>query len=199
MKESDFVDLSGEVPLWILHRGSAAILLALMTVHGINSFTHPAGRLDAAGVAGMVNEGKWFYGALAAVAVFHAVIGIRQLRRLCTRLWPPPRHRHFQAWTMVAERWCGLTLAAFLMLHLSVIGLSLAGVPALDWLIRNVGPAEIQAAEALLAGCLAMHVIGGVRVLIHEVFSTHRLDRPLSILAVACAAAAPLACLLRPV
>jgi fumarate reductase subunit D len=192
----EMIDLSSEVRLWVAHRVSALILFVLIGVHFIGNFVRPARNADIAAVAAGTKASALFYLVLAAVAVFHAAVGTRQLRTLCNMLWPPNGKFHFMSFTVVAERWCGLALAGFLVIHFGVIATTLLDTPLLAHLFSALGHRVLSIAEALVLAILALHVVGGIRVMIHEKFETRRFDRPLAILAyVAALAAAAAWCL----
>lgn len=190
MDDNDFIDLTGEDRLWRLHRVSAVILLGLIIVH--LSLRLPwAGHLPAAWQPARDMGESAFLGLLAVVAVFHVLIGIRHLRRLCPMLWPRPGQRHFMSWCVAAERYSGLTLGGFLGIHLCLVAVATTILPDLDTLIRRTGGGLVTVAEGCVLTLLVMHGLGGIRVLIQETFSTHRLDRPLARLAVVCALMTP--------
>ncbi len=192
MKDDGFIDLTGEDRLWRLHRVSAVILLALVIVHLWLRLPWRTGDAAAWQPRRDLAEDA-LLACLAIVAIFHVLIGIRHLRRLCPMLWPRPGQRHFMSWCIAAERYSGLTLAGFLGIHLCLLLIATTAVPDLDTLSLQIGGRLVMLAEGGVLMLLDMHDNGGIRVLIQESFSTHRLDRPLAFLAVACAILTPFA------
>ncbi len=193
MDDNDFIDLTGEDRLWRLHRISAVILLALVVVHLFLRLPWPVGGAAAAWQPMRDGLEDVLLIGLAIVAIFHVLVGIRHLRRLCPMLWPRPGQRHFMTWCIAAERYSGLTLGGFLGIHLCLVLVAATAVPDLDALIRRTGGVLVPLAEGFVLMLLVMHGIGGIRVLIQETFSTHRLDRPLAFLAMVCAILTPFA------
>lgn len=191
MGDNDFIDLTGEDRLWRLHRISAVVLLGLVIIHLSLRLPWPPGHASTAWQPYRDMGESAFLCVLAVVGIFHVLIGIRHLRRLCPMLWPRPGQRHFMAWCIAAERYSGLTLSGFLGLHLCLVAVATTAVPGLDTLIRQTGGGLVTVAEGGILMLLVMHGIGGIRVLIQEGFSTHRLDRPLALLAVTCALMTP--------
>jgi succinate dehydrogenase/fumarate reductase cytochrome b subunit len=84
-------------------------------------------------------------------------------------------------------------LGGFLAIHLCLVLIATTAVPNLDDLIHQTGGQLVTIAEGLVLMLLVLHGTGGIRVLIHEGFSTRRLDRPLALLGVACALLTPFA------
>lgn len=194
MRDDGFIDLTGEDRLWRWHRVSALVLLALVPIHLGLRLPMPVGRMETAWAPWRDGAEDVLLALLAGVAGFHVVVGIRHLRRLCPMLWPRPgQRRQFMVWCIAAERYSGLTLGAFLALHLCLVFIATTLYPDLDGLIRRTGGGLVTLAEGAVLMLLVMHGIGGTRVLIQEYFSTHRLDRPLGVLAILCALAVPVA------
>ncbi len=75
---------------------------------------------------------------------------------------------HPAYWAFLMHRLSGLGLAVFLPLHFWVLGLALQGPVALDGLLRFSDHALVKAAEWGLVTLLALHLMGGVRLLLIE-------------------------------
>lgn len=71
-------------------------------------------------------------------------------------------------WAFAIHRVSGLALAVFLPLHFWVLGLALQGEAALDGFLRVTDNAAFQFAEWGLVMLLAVHMMGGVRLLLIE-------------------------------
>jgi len=94
------------------------------------------------------------------------------------------RHRSWLAFAV--HRISGLLLAAFLPLHFWTLGLALRGEAALDGALRWYQMPVFKLGEWLLVLCLAVHMLGGIRLLVIE-FAPWRGMR-LSWITAACAA-----------
>ena len=68
------------------------------------------------------------------------------------------------------HRLSGVALAVFLPLHFLVLGLTLKGESTLDGFLAWTRQPLVKFAEAGLVFCLAVHLIGGVRVLMIETY-----------------------------
>jgi fumarate reductase subunit D len=191
--ENGFIDLGGEDKVWRWHRVSAAILLVLIFVHLALRLPQPAGQASSIWLASQDWTEDVLLVALALVATFHVIIGIRLFRRLCPMLWPRPGQRSLMTWCIAAERYSGFALTAFLGLHFCLLIVAAIVYPELDGMLRQAGGPLVTVAEGLILMLLVMHGVGGVRVLIQETFSTHRLDRPLALLAIISALLTPFA------
>lgn len=66
------------------------------------------------------------------------------------------------------HRISGIALAVFLPFHFLVLGFALRGEAALDGFLAWTKQPLVKLAEAGLIFCLAVHLIGGVRVLMLE-------------------------------
>ena len=75
---------------------------------------------------------------------------------------------HVGYWAFVAHRVSGLGLALFLPLHFWVLGLALSGEAALDGFLRVSDQPAFQFGEWGLVVLLAVHAMGGVRILLIE-------------------------------
>jgi len=193
MRDNGFIDLTGEDRLWRWHRVSAVALLVLVIAHLSLRLPTPVGFTSSAcrPIHDIAEDALLV--ALALVATFHVLIGIRLFRRLCPMLWPRSGQRHLMTWCIAAERFSGFALGGFLALHLCLVAIATTATPDLDSLIRQAGGSLVTMTEGIVLMMLVLHGVGGIRVLIQEVFSTHRMDRPLALLTVIAAAAAPIA------
>jgi fumarate reductase subunit D len=80
-----------------------------------------------------------------------------------------PRARSHPAyWAFLMHRLSGLALALFLPVHFWVLGLALHGAPALEGSLRFTDQGLFKLAEWGLVVLLALHLMGGVRVLLIE-------------------------------
>jgi fumarate reductase subunit D len=77
-------------------------------------------------------------------------------------------HGHPSWWAFWLHRVSGLLLALFLPLHFLALGKALAGAAALDGFLRLADAPLVKAAEWGLVTLLALHLTGGVRLLLIE-------------------------------
>jgi fumarate reductase subunit D len=75
---------------------------------------------------------------------------------------------HASWWAFWLHRVSGLLLAVFLPLHLLALGQALHGAAALDGFLRLTENPLVKAAEWGLVSLLALHLAGGVRLLLIE-------------------------------
>jgi fumarate reductase subunit D len=75
---------------------------------------------------------------------------------------------HAGWWAFAVHRISGLGLAIFLPLHFFVLGEALAGPAALDGLLKWTELPLVKASEVGLVFLLAVHLSGGVRLLLTE-------------------------------
>ncbi|MEO6624883.1 MAG: succinate dehydrogenase, cytochrome b556 subunit [Burkholderiaceae bacterium] len=75
---------------------------------------------------------------------------------------------HPAYWAFLMHRLSGLALAAFLPLHFWALGAALQGAAALDDLLRFADHGLFKFAEWGLVVLLALHMVGGVRLLLIE-------------------------------
>jgi fumarate reductase subunit D len=75
---------------------------------------------------------------------------------------------HAGYWAFVVHRVSGLALAVFLPLHFWALGLALQGEAALDGFLRVADNTAFKVAEWGLVMLLAVHMMGGVRLLLIE-------------------------------
>jgi fumarate reductase subunit D len=96
-------------------------------------------------------------------------------------------------WAFAVHRASGLALALFLPLHFWGRGLALQGEPALDGFLRLTDGAAFKLGEWTLVMLLAVHLMGGVRVLLIEFAPWSGPRKNLIALALGCGVAAGLA------
>jgi fumarate reductase subunit D len=75
---------------------------------------------------------------------------------------------HAGWWAFAVHRFSGIVLALFLPLHFWVLGHALAGDAALDGLLRWTEQPLVKASEVGLVLLLAVHLTGGLRLLLAE-------------------------------
>ena len=75
---------------------------------------------------------------------------------------------HPAYWAFLLHRLSGLALAAFLPLHFWALGQALHGAAALDGFLRFADQGLFKFAEWGLVVLLALHMMGGVRLLLIE-------------------------------
>ncbi len=96
-------------------------------------------------------------------------------------------------WAFLMHRLSGLALAAFLPLHFWALGQALQGAAALDDFLRFADQGLFKFAEWGLVLLLALHMMGGVRLLLIEFGSASGLRKNWIAGAVGVAAAAGMA------
>jgi fumarate reductase subunit D len=78
-------------------------------------------------------------------------------------------HRRDLLWVAaLLHRISGLALAGFLPLHFLVLALALRGEAALDGFLRFTANPWVKAAEMALVFLAALHLLGGLRILLLE-------------------------------
>ena len=78
-------------------------------------------------------------------------------------------HRHHPFYlAFVIHRLSGVGLAVFLPMHFLVLGLAIEGEAALDGFLVWTAQPMVKAAETLLIILLAVHLAGGLRLLMME-------------------------------
>ena len=77
-------------------------------------------------------------------------------------------HRHASWWAFWLHRVSGLLLALFLPLHFLALGRALTGPAALEGFLRFADAPLVKAAEWGLVTLRALHLSGGVRLLLIE-------------------------------
>lgn len=100
---------------------------------------------------------------------------------------------HPAYWAFLMHRLSGLGLAAFLPLHFWALGQALHGAAALDGFLRFADQGIFKFAEWGLVVLLALHMMGGVRLLLIEFGSASGLRKDWIAGAVGFAAAAGMA------
>jgi fumarate reductase subunit D len=79
-------------------------------------------------------------------------------------------HRsHFGWWAALLHRLSGLAIALFLPLHFLALGLALDSA-SLDGFLDWTRAPLVRATEAILVAALVVHLIGGARILLREVW-----------------------------
>ncbi|MCC6870678.1 MAG: succinate dehydrogenase, cytochrome b556 subunit [Burkholderiales bacterium] len=77
-------------------------------------------------------------------------------------------HAHASWWAFAVHRVSGIALAVFLPLHFLALSSALRGDAALDGFLRFTDRPLFKIAEWLLVVLLAVHLAGGVRLLLIE-------------------------------
>ena len=78
-------------------------------------------------------------------------------------------HRANALWlAALVHRLSGLALAAFLPLHFLTLGLALEGEARLDTFLRWSEQPIVKLSESVLVFLLAVHMLGGLRLLVVE-------------------------------
>jgi fumarate reductase subunit D len=77
-------------------------------------------------------------------------------------------HNHAGYWAFVVHRVSGIVLALFLPVHFFVLSQALARPAALDRFLDWTHAPGVRVAETLLVLALAVHLAGGVRLLLVE-------------------------------
>ncbi|MEO1017270.1 MAG: succinate dehydrogenase, cytochrome b556 subunit [Pseudomonadota bacterium] len=75
---------------------------------------------------------------------------------------------HPAYWAFVAHRASGLGLALFLPFHFLALGLAINGEAQLENFIRWTDNPLVKLAETVLVALLAVHLAGGIRLLLLE-------------------------------
>ena len=95
-----------------------------------------------------------------------------------------PAHRSNLLWlAALAHRLSGLALALFLPLHFWALGLAIDGEARLGNFLRWTDAWSVKLAESGLVFLLAVHLLGGLRVLVIENFAWHEGQKQLATLA----------------
>jgi fumarate reductase subunit D len=94
-------------------------------------------------------------------------------------------HRANVLWlAALVHRLSGLALAIFLPFHFLVLGLAIGGDAKLDGFLRWTDQPLVKLSEAALVGLLAVHMLGGLRLLAVENLGWFSGQRRLAIIAV---------------
>jgi fumarate reductase subunit D len=97
----------------------------------------------------------------------------------------------------MVHRISGLALACFLPLHFLALGLAIDGEVHLDGFLKWTANPAVKVAETLLVFLLAVHMLGGIRVLLIENMPWREEQKRFATVALAAAALAAIAFLLR--
>ncbi len=109
-------------------------------------------------------------------------------------------HRRDPLWiAAMVHRISGLALACFLPLHFLALGLAIQGEARLDGFLKWTANPLVKLAEGGLVFLLAVHMLGGIRVLVIENLPWHDGQKRLATIAVILAGMAALAFLVRAV
>lgn len=87
----------------------------------------------------------------------------------------------------LVHRLSGLALAAFLPFHFLTLGLAISGEARLEGFLRWADQPLVKLSEGLLVGLLAVHMLGGLRLLALENLSWREGQTRFALLAVAAA------------
>jgi fumarate reductase subunit D len=109
-------------------------------------------------------------------------------------------HRRELLWiAAMTHRISGLALACFLPLHFLTLGLAIDGEARLDGFLKWTANPLVKGGETLLVFLLAVHMLGGIRVLVIENLRWREGQKRLATGALLVAAAAALVFLIRAV
>lgn len=107
-------------------------------------------------------------------------------------------HRRNALWiAALVHRLSGLALACFLPIHFLALGLAIRGEASLDGFLKWTANPLVKLGETLLVILLAVHMLGGIRVLVLENMPWRPGQKQLATAALAVAVAAGLVFLLR--
>lgn len=99
-----------------------------------------------------------------------------------------PARRRDALWiAAMVHRVSGLALACFLPVHFLVLGMAIEGETRLDGFLKWTESPAVKFAEMGLVFLLAVHMLGGLRVLIIENLPWHEGQKQAAIAAVAAA------------
>jgi fumarate reductase subunit D len=103
-------------------------------------------------------------------------------------------HRRDALWiAAMVHRVSGLALAGFLPLHFLVLGLAIDGAARLDGFLAWTANPLVKLAETALVFLLAVHMLGGIRLLVIENLPWHEGQKRLATVVLAVAALAAIA------
>ena len=109
-------------------------------------------------------------------------------------------HRSNALWlAFLVHRLSGVALALFLPLHFLALGLALDGEARLDGFLKWTANPFVKLAETGLVFVLAVHMLGGIRILVIENLPWREGQKRIATAGLAVAALAALAFLLRAV
>jgi fumarate reductase subunit D len=96
------------------------------------------------------------------------------------------KHRGSALWiAALVHRLSGLALAIFLPFHFLALGLAIDGAARFDGFLRWTDQPPVKLAEAGLVFLLAVHLLGGLRVLVVENFAWRDGQKQLATIAAA--------------
>jgi fumarate reductase subunit D len=99
-------------------------------------------------------------------------------------------HRRNALWlAALVHRLSGLALAAFLPFHFLTLGLAIEGEVKLEGFLRWSDRPIVKLAESILVLLLAIHMLGGLRLLVLENFVWFDRQKQIALLAAAVSAA----------
>ena len=99
-------------------------------------------------------------------------------------------HRRNALWLAAfVHRLSGLALAAFLPLHFLTLGLAIEGEAKLESFLRWSDRPIVKLAESILVLLLAIHMLGGLRLLVLENFVWFDRQKQIAVLAALTSAA----------
>jgi len=111
---------------------------------------------------------------------------------------PRLAHRTNLLWlAALVHRLSGLALAVFLPVHFWALGLAIGGEAKLGDFLRWTDAWSVKLAETGLVFLLALHLLGGLRVLLIENFAWRESQKQLATLAVGISAAIAFVLLVR--
>jgi len=97
-------------------------------------------------------------------------------------------HRTSPLWiAFLIHRLSGLALAIFLPFHFLALGLAISGEARLENFLRWADQPLVKLSETLLIGLLAVHMLGGLRLLLLENFAWRSGQATLALSAIAAA------------
>jgi fumarate reductase subunit D len=99
----------------------------------------------------------------------------------------------------MVHRISGLALACFLPLHFLALGLAIDGAARLDGFLAWTSNPVVKLAETALVFLLAVHMLGGIRVLVIENLPWREGQKRFATMALAIAAVAAIVFILRAV
>ena len=98
-------------------------------------------------------------------------------------------HRASPLWiAALIHRVSGLALAIFLPFHFLALGLAISGEARLEGFLRWTDQPLVKLSEAVLIGLLAVHMLGGLRLLLLESFAWRSGQAALALAAIVVAA-----------
>jgi fumarate reductase subunit D len=107
-------------------------------------------------------------------------------------------HRRNALWmAALVHRLSGLALACFLPLHFLALGLAIDGEARLDTFLKWTANPVVKLAEAVLVFLLAIHMLGGIRVLVIENLPWRPMQKALATIALVLASLAAVVFLAR--